>query len=118
MFLKVAFYRPKLCAVSFSIPLILSSFFIPSDFFSPYPPSSPIYSTPRAPLLAINLAGGIPEGYLVLIYELRVIRLVGRIYLLFLVFFFFFFFFSSFFFTENASDMVIQLQLSTKFRKI
>lgn len=83
MFSKVAFYRPKLCAVSYTIPLIPSSFFSPSDFFSPYAPFSPIYSAPRAPLLVINLAGGIPEGYLVLIYEVRVVRPVGRMYLLF-----------------------------------
>jgi len=47
VFSKVAFYHPKLCAVSYSVPLILSSFFTSSDFVFHDPPSSPICSTTR-----------------------------------------------------------------------
>lgn len=113
VFSIVAFYRPKLCTASYSIPLILPSFFFtPSDFFFRHPPSSPIYSTPRASLLVINLVGGIPKEYLVLIYELRVVRPVGRVYLLPLFLGFSFFSSSSFFFLyKNASGM-IQLHLN------
>lgn len=69
---------------------------------------------PRAPLLVINLAGSIPEGYLVLIYELRVVRPAGREYLLFLVFSFCFFFL---FYKNVSGTAAIQFRLSIKLHK-
>jgi len=43
------------------------------DHFSPFIPLLSLFPPACAPLLVINLAGSIPEGYLALIYELRVV---------------------------------------------
>lgn len=101
--------------VSFHLSFSLLFFFLISFLFTLLPLF--LHSTPRAPLLVINLAGSIPEGYLVLIYELRVVRPAGREYLLFfsslLLSRFFFLFY------ENASGTAaIQFRLSIKFRKM
>jgi len=100
VFLRVAFYRLELCAESLSIPPFLCSFALAS-ITSPFIPPLSLFPPACAPLLVINLAGSIPEGYLALIYELRVVPPAvqggGRgMYLPFLILFFFSSSFSSF----------------------